>query len=423
MKGFDPRTAKLLPAGQHILIDGSPGLRLIASASRKTWTYRYRTPDGRLGQVKIGTWPEMSVATAVHNWEKLRAARDSGADPAAERRTARVAASNEVTGADGSPAVADVLRDYVHGHINVHRKEKGAAEVRRMFAKMIPEKFKAMDATTVKRRDAFDLIKSHEAIPVQAANLKRELAAAWSYALDSGRLPDDTPNHWRDILRGKLQSAGKVVDGERVTTKRVLSATELGTLIPWLPNLSRLVDDVLIIYLWTGMRGAEIVAIEGAWVTEEADGWWVTIPKAKTKNAKRAHATDMRTPLVGRAEMIIRRRVGLHGKGALFPSEAGGAVSQKTIQTAVWFHMPHSKTRPQWERPRLPVEKWSPHDLRRSVRTTLAAMGCPSEVAEAILGHVQPGIVGVYNLHSYDAEKREWLTKLSARLEELAAAN
>ncbi|MFM0752631.1 tyrosine-type recombinase/integrase [Paraburkholderia strydomiana] len=424
MKNFDPKQAKQLAAGQHILIDGSPGLRLVGMASRtdKSWTYRYRTEDGRLGQVKIGEWPKMSVAAAVAAWEKLRAERDAGRDPGAERRAARTAASGDAPKAKGSPTVADVLRDYVHGHINVHRKAKGAAEVRRMFDKMIPATFAAKDAAIIKRRDAFDLIKSHERIPVQAANLKRELGAAWSYALDSGRLPDDTPNHWRDILRGKLQSAGKVVDGERVTAKRVLSAAELGTLIPWLPNLSRLVEDVLIIYLWTGLRGAEIVAIEGAWVTEEADGWWVTIPKAKTKNAKRAHATDMRTPLVGRAEMIIRRRLGVHGKGALFPSEAGGAVSQKTIQTAVWFHMPHSKTRPQWERPRLPVEKWSPHDLRRSVRTTLAAMGCPSEVAEAILGHVPPGIVGVYNLHSYDAEKREWLTKLSARFEELAAA-
>lgn len=421
MKNFDPRAAKLLPAGQHILIDGAPGLRLIGSASRKTWTYRYRTPEGRLGQTKIGEWPSMSVAAAIAAWEKLRAARDSGADPAAERRTARTAGSEDATKAGGSPKVADVLRDYVHGHVNVHRKEKGAAEVRRMFAKMVPEKLAAKDAASLTRRDAFDLIKSHEGIPVQAAKLKAEIGAAWTYALDSGRLPDDTPNHWRDILRGKLRSAGKIVAGEKVTTKRVLSATELSTLIPWLPNLSRLCDDILTCYLWSGLRGSEICAIEGKEVSEESDGLWLTIPKAKTKNAKRAHATDMRTPLVGRAETIIRRRMGVHGNGFLFPSEKGGHVEQKVIQTAVWFHMPHSKTRPNWERPRLPVEKWSPHDLRRSVRTILAAMGCPSEVAEAILGHVPPGIVGVYNRHTYDQEKREWLGKLSARLEELTA--
>ncbi len=50
----------------------------------------------------------------------------------------------------------------------------------------------------------------------------------------------------------------------------------------------------------------------------------------------------------------------------------------------------------------------------------LAAMGCPGDVAEAVLGHMQPGIVGVYNRHSYDAERAEWLRRLSERLEELA---
>ena len=47
-------------------------------------------------------------------------------------------------------------------------------------------------------------------------------------------------------------------------------------------------------------------------------------------------------------------------------------------------------------------------------------MGCPDAVAEAVIGHMQPGVVGVYNLHSYDLERAEWLRRLSDRLEELA---
>ena len=59
-------------------------------------------------------------------------------------------------------------------------------------------------------------------------------------------------------------------------------------------------------------------------------------------------------------------------------------------------------------------------DATRS--SSYGAMGCANEVAEEIIGHIKPGIVGVYNLYTYDAEKREWLTKLAARLEELAAS-
>jgi len=38
---FDPRAAKLLAPGQHLIIEGCQGLRLESSATRKTWTYRY----------------------------------------------------------------------------------------------------------------------------------------------------------------------------------------------------------------------------------------------------------------------------------------------------------------------------------------------------------------------------------------------
>lgn len=47
-------------------------------------------------------------------------------------------------------------------------------------------------------------------------------------------------------------------------------------------------------------------------------------------------------------------------------------------------------------------------------------MGCPDAVAEAVIGHMQPGVAGIYNLHSYDLERVEWLRRLSERLEELA---
>ena len=65
-------------------------------------------------------------------------------------------------------------------------------------------------------------------------------------------------------------------------------------------------------------------------------------------------------------------------------------------------------------------DHWAPHDLRRSARTLLAAMGCPGDVAESVLGHMIPGVAGVYNRHQYDAERVEWLRRLSERLEELA---
>ena len=81
--------------------------------------------------------------------------------------------------------------------------------------------------------------------------------------------------------------------------------------------------------------------------------------------------------------------------------------------------MPYSETKPEDYRPRLPVTNWAPHDLRRSCRTQLAVLECTEEVAEAVLGHMKKGVVGVYNRHAYDKERREWLSKLDSQLEGL----
>lgn len=57
----------------------------------------------------------------------------------------------------------------------------------------------------------------------------------------------------------------------------------------------------------------------------------------------------------------------------------------------------------------LDIPHWTPHDLRRTVRTGLSRLQCPNEIAEAVLGHTRGGVEGIYNLYKYDAECRKWL--------------
>lgn len=52
---------------------------------------------------------------------------------------------------------------------------------------------------------------------------------------------------------------------------------------------------------------------------------------------------------------------------------------------------------------------WRIHDLRRTVATGLQKLGISLQVIEAILGHVsgsRAGVVGTYQRHSFDDEKR-----------------
>lgn len=358
----------------------------------------------------------LSIAAAVLEWERLRGERSAGNDPRLAKRRALEAASGTPSKID-TLTVRDVCGAYLAGHIQHSRKQKGASEVARMFRTMIDD-IADLPAIELTRERAFAKIHSFRHIPVQASKLRLELGAAWDYALDAGKLPESVPNWWRQIMRGRLRSNGKRIQGQSIgTVKRFLSDTEAGVLINWLPNFSRNVEDALTLYLWTATRGAEIGAMEGQEITEEPDGLWWTIPKIKTKNARHENATDLRVPLIGRAESIVRRRLERYGKGWLFPAERGGPMQQKVFGQAVHYHMPYSETRPKLVRPRLPVTHWAPHDLRRTARTMLAALGCPFEVGEAIIGHMLPGVGGVYNRHAYDAERRQWLMKLDEKLE------
>ncbi|MGU7817064.1 tyrosine-type recombinase/integrase [Burkholderia sp. AW49-1] len=415
---FDARVASKLPSGEHLTFESFPGLRLQASTSRKSWTYRYKSPiDGRMRQVKLGEWPAMSFAAAISAWEQNRIKRDSGTELSARhRKRAETTARRSPT----SYTVRELCRDYLEGHVEVNRKTKGALEVARIFKAMLGPIADA-SAATITRAQAFDFLESYRSTPVLAARLRMELGCAWNYGLDAGRLPENSANWWKDVLRGRLKSKGRKIDGIYTgTQKRVLSIDELGTLIRWLPNFSSTVADALTLYLWTGTRGGEIVAMERTEIAEEADGLWWTIPKHKTKGLNNEKATDLRVPLIGRAEVVVRRRLDQIKGTMLFPSLNGTSMNQAVIQHGVYYYQPYCKIAPEYDRPRLPVTHWSAHDLRRTTRTLLAMLGCPNDIAESVLGHVRPGIIGVYNRHTYDRERREWLTQLSHRLESIS---
>ena len=410
---FDARQAKALQAGDHMTVADAPGLRLVCSTAGRAWIYRYKSPvDGRMRQIKIGAWPAMGLPAALAAWERQRAARDAGGDPAAEKRAHRT----EVAAREA--AVVYTVRRACDDWLAQHKRRvapKTYAEASRILARDI-DAIADRPAASITRGDAFALIEARNDAPMVAMLMRQTLGAVWDRALDSGALPPDTPNWWRLILRGKLASQGKAVGGVKAgPVKRVLSAAEVGELLRWMPNHTRDISDALTLYLWTCCRGAEIVTMERAEVAEEADGLWWTVPRGKLKMRRNPLTTDLRVPLVGRSEAVVRRRLASHASAWVFPSRSrSGHIEQKAIGVAVWTHAEGCTSQPEWVRPRCPVGAWAPHDLRRTGRTMLAALGCPAEIAEAILGHQQPGIVATYNRHSYDTERREWLTKLSA---------
>jgi len=59
------------------------------------------------------------------------------------------------------------------------------------------------------------------------------------------------------------------------------------------------------------------------------------------------------------------------------------------------------------------------HDLRRVVRSNLAALGVAENVCEMALGHDKRGLARIYNQHRYENEIRDALERWAARLREI----
>jgi integrase len=143
---------------------------------------------------------------------------------------------------------------------------------------------------------------------------------------------------------------------------------------------------------WTGCRTGEVVNAEWQHISLENNTWH--LPETKT-------FVERYVQLPQQAVSFLKYHRNTTGK-YLFPSSKTGLpIQQKQLSEQAWRLRRDNKM--------LDIKPWTPHDLRRSVRTGLSRLGCPNEVGEAVLGHSKQGIVGTYGLHQYEPECKEWL--------------
>jgi integrase len=67
-----------------------------------------------------------------------------------------------------------------------------------------------------------------------------------------------------------------------------------------------------------------------------------------------------------------------------------------------------------------PFDKgWSPHSLRKTARTLLSRIGIDKSIAEKCLGHIESGIISVYDHHEAKLEKRTAFEALAREVERI----
>ncbi len=95
----------------------------------------------------------------------------------------------------------------------------------------------------------------------------------------------------------------------------------------------------------------------------------------------------------------------------LFPSPKGDQpISAYSVNHALYKSLP-----------KMGLEPFTPHDLRRTAASGMTALGITRLVVGKILNHVEQGVTAVYDRHGYDQEKRYALDAWAAHLEDILA--
>ena len=389
------------------LADGGEnrGLRVTcANAGTKSFFYRYTSPiTKKLTQIQIGRFPSTSLAEARVKLKKFKDIRREERCPALELKQAK---QEELDNKKKSPAkmtVKDVVELYLRQYIEDRfvdgkkiagaRIKKGQSETRRTLYGDAVLVLGERIADKVTRKDIVNMIMAivERGSNVQAGNVLRELTAAYEYCIGLEKFNDEFANPAL-LAKNSLRQA-KV----RLTSKRgqrVLSDKELTKFLHWLPGSSftPTQKNILRFTLWTACRTGEVCCAE--WDDIDLDkGVW-HLKATKTEVERYVQLSQQVVDFLKQLRLVTGKY--------LFPSiKTGLPIQQKSLTEQAW-HMRRDERM-------IDIDHWVPHDLRRTVRTGLSRLGCPSEVAEAALGHARTGIEGTYDLHKYECECKNWL--------------
>lgn len=380
------------------------GLKITA-AGLKAFILRYPI-DGRLRMKVIGDWPTWSLDAARAEAHDLLRGIAKGEDPLEEKRRRRT-----------EPTIAELANEWLTKHASGLKSEKAIRAL--ILNDLVPE-IGRMKVSDVRRRDVIDVIEAKaEKAPRQAALLLLHARRMMDYATDRDFI---SANPLAGLKPSSIKVAGKRDPLRSVVRQRILDHEEIRAF--WnkveTADLHRLTALALKMVLLTGQRPGEVAGMH----EREIDGRGWTIPaerRGKTETAHTVHLTDAAVEIIKAAKDEIGRlqeRRRAPWAGFIFEAWPGRPVTNAALCRAVdrQHEALGAKEVPPWGR-------WTPHDLRRTMRTGLSACRVRPDIAELTIGHTKRGIVAVYDQHSFDEERRAALQAWEARLLRITSGN
>ncbi len=390
-----PKIEALKPkATRYEVPDAGSGLFLrVSPGGTKSWVQFYRF-EGALRRLTLGTYGHgpglLTLAAAREAASNALKQLEQGIDPAI-KQVAHNKAEREV------PTFSTALLEFKqHGLAG----RKSCDEMYRLIAKDCLPVWGRRKVNTITRRDVVLMLDTvRERAPITANRLHGRLSRFFRFCADRGI-----------INTSPIEGLPKPSETSR---ERILTNEEIRALWIGLNNtdIEPLVQIALKLVLVTGQRSGEVVGmtVDELDSLDEPTLW--TIPKSRYKTA-----TEQVVPLTPLAANLILQARELSaeinaGSPYIFQSprirDRHKALEVRTLARAINRH--HVELFGD-------AETFVPHDLRRTCRSGLSAIGVDVLVAEKILGHKLQDVMGVYNRHDYASEKRDGLNRWAAQL-------
>ena len=355
------------------------GVRILATGSKTYW-YQYRPTGGRTvsaRMVRIGSCPGVSLQDARKAARDLAGQVARGDDPADEKRQARQRISttlDRLLAADG-----EYERHLRRRHIvNVKMIMSG---LRRGLAKL-----SARQIEDITRQDFVTAITAieNQGKPGAAEDLRKFSRTLCEWCVARGLT---TANVLAGLRRPKQTRAEKLAAGNRKA--KALTNSEIVAV--WNACDGRgSFGSIIRLLLLTGARRGEIAKLTREQVLTDR----LVLPPLHTKTGEKHEV-----PLTDLMRMVIANQPQSTGK-LVFPSEKTGRQIQG------W-----SKLIPRLQQ--ASGVEFTPHDLRRTVRTLMTNYRVEHDVAELAIGHQRQGLDKLYDFAKLWDLRSAAFTKIS----------
>lgn len=383
------------------LVDGAvPGLRLrIAPSGGKSWSLAMRA-SGIMRRFDVGNG--LGLGDARKKAQELRLAIKDGADPTADRRTARLKALSAVEGVGTFGSVIDAYFTIGNG---------AGLKTGKVQQKHLRSFFKSMLA-----RPAIDLRSAEIQLAIDAHPAKVTAARAAGYIGPVIKWASK-----RDLMRGPFNLEKPITGAPH---QRVLSEAELKKL---LPTLDDAYGRCCLFLLLTAARRSEAANARWDQIDLKKKIW--IIPgegrkdtreqvrrKGKPKEALEIPLSEQALKVLKQQKHLLRARsenaengyIGAEPFDRIFTTEQGGPL----INWSRWLR---------GNAERGAVTGWSAHALRRTAATIAGDLGAPPHVISAMLGHSNIGgqLIAGYNKSRYREEHAALMQKIGNRVDRI----